>query len=92
MSRRDIADYLGLTFETVPRTLSTLRDRDLLRFEGTTQKRIELLRRKELAELGPPHLPNSTHIALCLRRKTATSSRSNAIAASWCGTNSPASQ
>ncbi|MBR0961359.1 helix-turn-helix domain-containing protein [Bradyrhizobium japonicum] len=51
MSRRDIADYLGLTLETVSRALSTLRDQNLLRFEGTTQRRIELLRREELAEL-----------------------------------------
>ena len=64
MSHRDIADYLGLTFETVPCTLSTLRDRDLLRFEGTTQKRIELFRRKELAELGPSSPEFNPHRSL----------------------------
>ncbi|WP_128924588.1 helix-turn-helix domain-containing protein [Bradyrhizobium guangxiense] len=53
MSRRDIADYLGLTLETVSRALSGLREQNLLRFEGTTQRRIELLRREELVELGP---------------------------------------
>jgi CRP/FNR family nitrogen fixation transcriptional regulator len=51
MSRRDIADYLGLTLETVSRALSTLRDEKLLRFEGTTQRRVELLHRRGLAEL-----------------------------------------
>ncbi|MDH6257483.1 helix-turn-helix domain-containing protein [Bradyrhizobium sp. BR13661] len=51
MSRRDIADYLGLTLETVSRTLSILRDRELLRFEGTTQRSIELLDRDGLVEL-----------------------------------------
>ena len=51
MSRRDIADYLGLTLETVSRTLSILRDRELLRFEGTTQRSIELLDRDGLTEL-----------------------------------------
>ncbi|MBR1090108.1 helix-turn-helix domain-containing protein [Bradyrhizobium manausense] len=52
MSRRDIADYLGLTLETVSRTLSILRDRELLRFEGTTQRSIELLDRDGLIELN----------------------------------------
>jgi CRP/FNR family nitrogen fixation transcriptional regulator len=51
MSRRDIADYLGLTLETVSRTLSMLRDRGLLRFKGTTQRSIELLDRRRLGEL-----------------------------------------
>lgn len=51
MSRRDIGDYLGLTLETVSRTLSILRDRELLRFEGTTQRSIELLDRDGLTEL-----------------------------------------
>jgi CRP/FNR family nitrogen fixation transcriptional regulator len=51
MSRRDIADYLGLTLETVSRTLSILREREFLRFEGTTQRSIELLDRGGLVEL-----------------------------------------
>jgi CRP/FNR family nitrogen fixation transcriptional regulator len=51
MSRRDIADYLGLTLETVSRTLSILRDRQVLRFEGATQRLIELLDRDGLIEL-----------------------------------------
>lgn len=51
MSRRDIADYLGLTLETVSRAISKLRAERLLRFEGATQKQIELLDRTGLAAL-----------------------------------------
>ena len=50
MNRRDIADYLGLTLETVSRALSILRDEALLRFDGNTQRRLELLDRHALAE------------------------------------------
>jgi CRP/FNR family nitrogen fixation transcriptional regulator len=50
MSRRDIADYLGLTLETVSRACSILRDQKMLRFEGATQRQIVLLDRKGLAE------------------------------------------
>jgi CRP/FNR family transcriptional regulator, nitrogen fixation regulation protein len=49
MSRRDIADYLGLTLETVSRALSMLRHEQFLRFEGATQRSIELLNREGLA-------------------------------------------
>ena len=49
MNRRDIADYLGLTIETVSRALSGLRDEKMLRFEGQTQRQIVLLDRKGLA-------------------------------------------
>lgn len=51
MSRRDIADYLGLTLETVSRALSTLRDDHMLRFDGQTQRQLVLLDRKGLAQL-----------------------------------------
>jgi CRP/FNR family nitrogen fixation transcriptional regulator len=51
MSRRDIADYLGLTLETVSRAFSTLRYEKMLRFDGSTQRHIVLLDRKGLAEL-----------------------------------------
>jgi CRP/FNR family nitrogen fixation transcriptional regulator len=51
MSRRDIADYLGLSFETVSRAFSILRDEKLLRFDGNTQRRFELLDPGALAKL-----------------------------------------
>src|ERR1700720_4559499 len=51
MCRRDIADYLGLTLETVSRALSYLHGRGILGFLGPTQRRIVLLDRLRLAEL-----------------------------------------
>ncbi len=50
MNRRDIADYLGLTLETVSRAMSHLRDRDVLTFIGQTQRQIMLRDRAKLAE------------------------------------------
>jgi CRP/FNR family nitrogen fixation transcriptional regulator len=52
MSRRDIADYLGLTLETVSRVLSNLRDQGVITFMGQTQRQIVLLDRRKLAELN----------------------------------------
>jgi CRP/FNR family transcriptional regulator, nitrogen fixation regulation protein len=52
MNRRDIADYLGLTVETVSRALSVLKVEKLLKFDGPTQRRILLLDRRGLAVLG----------------------------------------
>ncbi|WFU20421.1 helix-turn-helix domain-containing protein [Bradyrhizobium sp. CB3481] len=49
MCRRDIADYLGLTLETVSRALSRLHDLDILGFIGNTQRQIVLLDRAKLA-------------------------------------------
>ena len=50
MNRRDIADYLGLTLETVSRALSQLKDRDVITFIGHTQRQIVLRDRAKLAE------------------------------------------
>jgi len=50
MSRIDIADYLGLTVETVCRTLSTLRHDRIISVPNP--HRIELLDRAALEEIG----------------------------------------
>jgi CRP/FNR family nitrogen fixation transcriptional regulator len=52
MSRRDIADYLGLTLETVSRALSKLHEHGILGFLGTNQRQIILLDRQQLASLN----------------------------------------
>ena len=51
MTRRDIADYLGLTIETVSRSLSYLRDLGMLRFVDRSQRHIVLVDRRQLAGL-----------------------------------------
>nr|WP_244670180.1 helix-turn-helix domain-containing protein [Rhodoplanes elegans] len=40
MSRNDIADYLGLSVETVSRALTELKQRGILEFGGTRQLKI----------------------------------------------------
>jgi CRP/FNR family nitrogen fixation transcriptional regulator len=51
MGRRDIADYLGLTVETVSRALSILRDEGVLSVgRGLTQREIVLRDRPKLGE------------------------------------------
>jgi CRP/FNR family nitrogen fixation transcriptional regulator len=52
MSRRDIADYLGLTLETVSRALSRLHELGILGFIGANQRQIVLLDRRQLAGLN----------------------------------------
>lgn len=49
MCRRDIADYLGLTLETVSRALSRLHGLDILDFIGNNQRQIVLHDRAKLA-------------------------------------------
>src|SRR4051794_14088707 len=55
MCRRDIADYLGLTLETVSRALSRLHDLGTLGFIGNNQRQIVLLDRGKLASLDLQH-------------------------------------
>ena len=55
MCRRDIADYLGLTLETVSRALSRLHGFGVLGFIGNNQRQIVLLDRKKLASLDLQH-------------------------------------
>ncbi|MDH2385003.1 helix-turn-helix domain-containing protein [Bradyrhizobium sp. CER78] len=51
MCRRDIADYLGLTLETVSRALSKLHAYGALDFLGSNQREIMLVDRDQLAKL-----------------------------------------
>jgi CRP/FNR family nitrogen fixation transcriptional regulator len=50
MERRDIADYLGLTVETVSRALSSLRDEGVLSIGSGLRREIVLDDRSKLAE------------------------------------------
>jgi CRP/FNR family nitrogen fixation transcriptional regulator len=50
MSRQDIADYLGLTIETVSRTLTQLEHTKVI--ELPTSRRVILRNRSQLEELA----------------------------------------
>jgi CRP/FNR family nitrogen fixation transcriptional regulator len=52
MTRRDIADYLGLAVETVSRELSHLRASGILKFSETSQRQIVLEDRQRLQRLN----------------------------------------
>jgi len=52
MSRRDIADYLGLTLETVSRALSRLRQAGAISLAGDALREITILDRKLLLALN----------------------------------------
>jgi CRP/FNR family transcriptional regulator, nitrogen fixation regulation protein len=52
MTRRDIADYLGLTIETVSRALSELRNQRVIGFIGQTQREVVLHDRRKLDQLA----------------------------------------
>lgn len=54
MSRLDIADYLGITLETVSRALSRLRGAGVLNFIGNNQREIVLRDRVRLASFDLP--------------------------------------
>jgi CRP/FNR family nitrogen fixation transcriptional regulator len=54
MSRRDIADYLGLTLETVSPAITRLHRAGLLRFIGTNQREISLRDRARLESINLP--------------------------------------
>jgi CRP/FNR family nitrogen fixation transcriptional regulator len=54
MSRRDIADYLGLTVETVSRALSHLNGAGVVAFVGTTQRQIIIRDRPRLTSFDMP--------------------------------------
>src|SRR5262245_11667299 len=54
MSRRDIADYLGMTLETVSRALSQLNKIGVVGFIGKNQREIVILDRERLASFDQP--------------------------------------
>ena len=55
MSRRDIADYLGLTIETVSRALSKFQRKGYLRFLDQMQRQFVVLNAAGLTELDESH-------------------------------------
>ncbi|MBR0750411.1 helix-turn-helix domain-containing protein [Bradyrhizobium japonicum] len=54
MSRRDIADYLGLTIETVSRAVCRFQREGVLKFIGNTHREIVILDRLRLSSFDMP--------------------------------------
>lgn len=52
VSRRDLADYLGLTVETVARCFTKLVRRDVIRLHGTLRRSVHVIDRDALAALS----------------------------------------
>ena len=55
MARRDIADYRGLTIETVSRVLSNFQGKRYLRFLDQMQRQLAVLNAAGLTELDESH-------------------------------------
>ena len=60
MNRRDIADYLGLTIETVSRAISAYQRKGYLKVAGPTQRAIIVLNPAGLTELDRSSLSSGT--------------------------------
>jgi CRP/FNR family nitrogen fixation transcriptional regulator len=58
MTRRDIADYLGMTIETVSRALSSLQEERILSLMGTNHREIVLHDRSKLAQRATSLIPD----------------------------------
>jgi CRP/FNR family nitrogen fixation transcriptional regulator len=52
MTRRDVADYLGLSLGTVSRALTMFQDQGILSFTGNNRREIVLHNREKLAQLA----------------------------------------
>jgi CRP/FNR family nitrogen fixation transcriptional regulator len=59
MTRRDIADYLGLALETVSRAFADLRSRKILGLDASRPRKVVVLHAKALADLADYHPPAS---------------------------------
>ncbi|MGR9171063.1 helix-turn-helix domain-containing protein [Rhizobium sp. KDH_Rht_773_N] len=67
MSRSDIADYLGLTVETVARCFTKLREKRILRLNGRLQRSVRLLDRNGLMALTVQSSSSKNVKRFCVR-------------------------